>query len=148
MWVADLGAIVMRQQGLDWKRAAAIAKELGARRIVNTGLLLALDLLKVRLPAIVENSARQDAGARALVEKVLTWLPSAAGASPGVLGRVLFRAQMRGGFWPGIGYVTRLSLSPTEDDWGVGQEHKPSSYRDTVRRLFRLAGKYGKDANR
>ena len=55
---------------------------------------------------------------------------------------------MRGGFWPGIRYVTRLSLSPTEQDWREGREHKRSDYRDTVRRLVRLAGKYGRDPNR
>jgi len=58
---------------------------------------------------------------------------------------VLFRLRMRGGFLPGIGYVTRLLLSPTEEDWKEGHEHKSSRILETGRRLVRLAGKYGRD---
>lgn len=148
MWIADVAAMVTRQQTLDWDAARDVAGKIGAQRIVNTGLLLALDLLSLKLPPHVEDAARRDAGANALVAKVLTWLPSGDGASSGLLGRAVFRAQMRGGFWPGIRYVTRLSLSPTEQDWREGREGKRSDYRDTVRRLVRLAGKYGRNPNR
>ena len=148
MWIADVAAMVMRQQELDWDAARHIAGTLGAQRIVNTGLLLALDLLRLKLPLQVEEAARRDSGASALVAKVRTWLPSGDGASGGLVGRAVFRAQMRGGFWPGIRYVARLSLSPTEQDWREGREQKRSGYRDTVRRLVRLAGKYGRNPNR
>jgi hypothetical protein len=148
MWIADVAATVARQRGLDWEAAAGIAGRLGAQRIVHTGLLLAADLLNATLPLQVAERARADAGACLLVGKVQTWLPSAEGASGGLLGRAVFRAQMRGGFWPGIRYVTRLSLSPTEEDWREGHEHKRSRYRDSMRRLLRLAGKYGRDSSR
>jgi hypothetical protein len=54
---------------------------------------------------------------------------------------------MRGGFLHGIAYLTRLLLSPTEEDWGAGQEHRSSRLLELGRRLVRLAGKYGRDPN-
>jgi len=143
MWIADVAAMVTRQRGVNWEAVARISRKLGARRILNTGLLLAADLLSLELPAAIGETARADTGARALVSKVQTWLPTANGVSAGLVGRAVFRAQMRGGFWPGLTYVTRLSLSPTEEDWREGHEHRRASYRDVMRRLFRLAGKYG-----
>jgi len=38
----------------------------------------------------------------------------------------------------------RLSLSPTEEDWGAGTEENQSSFLDMIRRPFRLARKYGR----
>jgi len=148
MWIADVRAMVARQRILNWDVVGTIAQKLGVQRIVHTGLLLALDLLDAQLPAPVETRARADMGAAALVGRIKTWLPQGDGATIGLFRRALFRAQMRPGFWAGLGYVARLSLSPTEDDWREGHEHKRSRYRDAVRRLFRLAGKYGRDADR
>lgn len=145
MWIADVAAMVSRQRDLDWDAVQSIAKKLGAQRIVHAGLLLAMALLRAPLPTQVEKQARADAGAAALVSKVSAWLPGGDGASISLVGRAVFRAQMRGEFWAGIGYLARLSLSPTEDDWREGHEHKRSRYRDAVRRLLRLAGKYGRN---
>ena len=147
MWIADVAATLARRPEVDWEAARTIAKKLDAQRMLHSGLLLARDLLKAPLPAGVERDARADRGARALARKIQNWLPAAEGTSAGLVGRALFRAQMRSGFWAGIGYLTRLSLSPTEDDWEQGQEHKPSRYRDMSRRLWRLLGKYGRDPN-
>ena len=148
MWIADVAAMISRQRDLDWGATAAIAEKLGAQRILHTGLLLAAKLLQARLPASVENQLRADTGAAILIGKIERWLPEGDGASIGLLERAVFRAQMRGGFWAGIGYVARLSLSPTEDDWEDGREHKRSRYLDSARRLLRLAGKYGRDSDR
>jgi hypothetical protein len=147
MWIADVAAMIARQE-IGWDVAEETAKSLGARRIVHTGLLLATELLGAPLPASVEDGARKDRGARALANRIKTWLPAAGEASPGLLGRALFRARMRGGFWPGIRYLTRLSLAPTEEDWSAGHEHKNSRFRESARRLVRLAGKYGRNPNR
>jgi len=148
MWIADVAAMLDRRADLDWNASAAIAEELGAQRIVHTGLLLARDLLSTQLPDSVQDRVCADAGAAALVRKIKTWLPCGEGASIGLLGRTLFRARMRRGVLAGLGYVARLSLSPTEDDWKKGHEQKQSPYRDAARRLVRLAGKYGSKTDR
>lgn len=147
MWIADVAAILRRQTSMNWEGVTRIAENLGARRIVNTGLLLATELLHAPVSAAVEERAHADRWARKLVGRIQTWLPAAGEASPGLLRRALFRLQMRGGFLPGIGYLTRLLLSPTEEDWRAGHEHKSSRILETGRRLVRLAGKYGRDPN-
>jgi putative nucleotidyltransferase-like protein len=148
MWVADLAAMIERQQSLHWNAASEIAVELGAQRIVHIGVLLACELLGARPPQEVEKRARQDHTACALVREIETWLPATGQASPKLLRRVLFRARMRGGLFHGIGYVTRLSLSPTEEDWREEHLHKNARFRETARRLVRLAKKYGAASNR
>src|ERR1700730_2393146 len=50
IWIADVAALVSRQTGLDWLRVAASAKDVGAERMLHTGLRLALDLLRAHLP--------------------------------------------------------------------------------------------------
>jgi hypothetical protein len=147
MWIADVAAILRRQTSMNWEAVERIAENLGARRIVNTGLLLATELLHAPMPASVEEKGRADRWARKLVDKIQTWLPAAGEESPGLLRRALFRSQMRGGFLAGIGYLTRLLLSPTEEDWRAGHEHKSSRILETGRRLVRLAGKYGRNTD-
>ena len=147
MWIADVAAMLSRQTSMNWEGIARIAENLGARRIVNTGLLLAAELLHAPVPAAVKEKAQADRWARKLVSKIQTWLPAAGEASPGLLRRALFRSQMRGGFLAGIGYLTRLLLSPTEEDWRAGHEHKSSRILETGRRLVRLAGKYGRNTH-
>ena len=147
MWIADVSAMLSRQTGMDWEGVARIAESLGAQRIVYTGLLLARDLLHAPVPAAVEEQARADGWACKLASRIEAWLPAAGEASPGLLRRAVFRAQMRGGFLHGLGYLTRLVFSPTEEDWREGHEHKSSRLLETGRRLVRLVGKYGRDSN-
>jgi len=147
MWIADVSAMLRRQTGMDWEGVARIAESLGAQRIVYTGLLLSRELLRAPVPAAVEEQARADRWACKLARRIEAWLPAAGEASPGLLRRAVFRAQMRGGFLHGIGYLARLLFSPTEEDWREGHEHKSSRLLETGRRLVRLAGKYGRDPN-
>ena len=75
----------------------------------------------------------------------MQWLPAAGSVPPGILGRATFRMRMRGGFFPGVAYLFRLSFSPTEEDWVVGAENKRHWLMDALGRPFRLARKYGND---
>jgi hypothetical protein len=55
----------------------------------------------------------------------------------------MFRMDMAGVGIAGAGYLLRLSLSPTEEDWEEGSEERRSWLWDAVRRPFRLIRKYG-----
>jgi hypothetical protein len=147
MWIADVSAMLRRQTGMDWVAVERTAEGLGAQRIVYTGLLLARELLHAPVPAAVEEMARADRRACKLAGRIKMWLPAAGEASPRLLRRAIFRAQMRGGFFHGLGYLTRLLFSPTEEDWKKGHEHRSSPLLELARRLVRLAGKYGRDPN-
>ena len=144
MWIADVAALVSRQVNLDWERAASSAKEVGAERMLHTGLQLAATLLELRLPDHVLEKVKSDKVAANLTGQILNWLPTAGYAPPGLFERAVFRMRMHGGLVSAPAYLMRLSLSPTEEDWGVGVEENQSPFLDVVRRPFRLARKYGR----
>jgi len=144
MWIADVAALVSRQVSLDWDRATSSAGEVGAERMLHTGLQLAATLLKLRLPSHVAEKVKSDKVAANLTGQILNWLPAAGYAPPGLFERAAFRLRMHGGLVSAPAYLMRLSLSPTEEDWGAGVEENQSSFLDVVRRPFRLARKYGR----
>src|SRR6266478_920323 len=117
MWIADVAALASRQTGIDWQRVADSAKAVGAERMLHTGLRLATELLKARLPEKVQALVQADAVAARLAEQACEWLPAAGGAPPGLFERAIFRMRMRGGLLSAPGYLLRLSFSPTEEDW-------------------------------
>jgi hypothetical protein len=144
MWIADVAALVSRQTSLDWDRAAASAKEVGAERMLHTGLQLAASLLRVHLPDKVLPMVKADPVAARLASQILKWLPAAGYAPPGLLERAVFRLRMRGGLVSAPAYLLRLLLSPTEEDWRAGAEENQRAFLDVLRRPFRLARKYGR----
>jgi hypothetical protein len=147
IWIADVAALVARQSSLDWERAAESAKAVGAERMLHTGLRLATDLLKVQLPKRVSATVRSDAAAAKLVERILIWLPAAGNVAPGLFERAVFRLRMRGGVISAPGYLLRLLLSPTEEDWQNEGQLSRNRFLDVLRRPFRLARKHGRSGN-
>jgi len=142
MWVADVAALVSRQEGLDWDRAFLTAREVGAERMLSLGLLLAAEVFQVKLPRKVEKVIRSDRGAARIAAEIAVRLPSAGFAPRALLGRAWFRIRMRGGLLSGVAYLMRLTLSPTEEDWAKnGLEKRPGPF-DALRRPLRLVRKY------
>jgi hypothetical protein len=144
MWIADVAALVSREN-IDWGRAMSAAREVGAERMLRVGLLLAAQVLDVRLPAEVA-AASSDAAAARFAQRIAQRLPSAGSNPRGLLGRAAFRMRMRGGILAGPAYLLRLSFSPTEEDWASESQEKRSWLLDAVGRPFRLARKYGRDS--
>src|SRR5260221_10872668 len=60
MWIADVAALISLRQARHFNRAIAVAREVGAERILRLGLRLALDVLGAKLPAELEASVRSD----------------------------------------------------------------------------------------
>jgi Uncharacterised nucleotidyltransferase len=143
-WVADVAALVSRQK-VDWIRTMAAGREVGAERMLRVGLRLVADVLGVSLPAAVASDVRSDAAAERVARQIANRLPLGDAATFGLFGRAAFRMRMRGGLLRGAGYLLRLSLSPTEEDWVNGSEEKRSWLLDAIGRPFRLARKYGRD---
>jgi hypothetical protein len=144
MWIADVAALVSRQS-VDWDRAMSAAREVQAKRMLRVGLLLATNVTGARLPAKVLEELLRDARAVPLAEQIARRLPIVDAEPFGLFGRALFRIRMRGGFPPGVAYLLRLSLSPTEEDWVAGAEEKRPRALDAISRPFRLARKYGRE---
>jgi hypothetical protein len=144
IWIADVAALVTRQTGIDWRRVGESAKEVGAERMLHTGLSLAKNLLKLQLPAETMAMVEADKQSAQLALQILHWLPAAGYAPPGLFERVLFRLRMRGSFLSAPAYLLRLSLSPTEEDWQPGPNENRHGFLAALRRPFRLARKYAR----
>jgi hypothetical protein len=140
--VADVVAFLARQTSLDWERMFATARAVGTGRILNTGLLLASNLLCATLPQNVQTRLQSDRAALRLAAKIATWLPSAGQAPPGLLARALYRMRMRGSGLSGLGYLLRLTFSPTQEDWSAGSKYNHGGRFAALRRPVRLAKKY------
>jgi len=142
MWVSDVAAILATYPEIDWKKARGAAVEVGAERMLFTGLQLAAVVLGSRLPQGIAEAIQRDPEIQTLCGEIQRWLPYAGCRAPGVAARAAYRVKMGGGGITGVAYLMRLSLSPTEDDWEDGGERK-SWFWETLRRLFRLVRKYG-----
>ena len=140
--VADVAAFVARQTSLNWERSFSTAQAVGAERMLDTGLLLAGNLLGAALPHNVQARLQSDRSALRLATKIASWLPSGGRAAPGLLGRALYRMRMGGSVVSGLGYLLRLTFSPTQEDWTPAAENKQGGRFAALRRPVRLAKKY------
>jgi len=145
LWTADVAALLARQTNMDWDRVYEIARSTGAVRMLHSGLRLAEKLLRAPLPGKIAATVRRDSAAERLAEQIAGWVPSAGNSPPGIFERAMFRVRLCVNLPAGILYLTRLSLSPTEEDWNGHTKQKPARFLDAIRRPFRLARKYGRD---
>jgi hypothetical protein len=142
MWVADVAAIVSSHPEIDWAKTKQVAAEVGAERMLRVGIQLAAMVLGTTIPTALAGEIRSDRTSELLCRHIQTWLPFAGAAPPPLASRALFRLRMAGGGLAGVAYLLRLSLSPTEEDWIEGEEHRRSWFWDALHRPFRLFRKY------
>ncbi len=145
MWISDIAAMIYNCPDLDWQRIQQSASDVGAERMVRIALLLAESLLRVPIPEAMKREVAADAACASIVASVAAWLPFAGSAAPPLARRALFRFQMRGSVFAGVGYLARLSFSTTEDDWSADATAPQSRFLEMLRRPFRLAKKYRRD---
>ena len=141
-WVADVAALLANNPGLNWQRARSAAAEVGAERMLRVAALLAARLLGQPFPPEIVDYLESDASAVRFAGKIATQLEQGPSITNGIIRRAAFRLRMRGGLLPGLYYLLRLSLSPTEDDWSPKPDSTLPWVVAAVRRPFHLARKY------
>jgi Uncharacterised nucleotidyltransferase len=142
MWISDVAAMVHNHPELDWNYIRQSAAEVGAERMVRVALLLAERSLGVAIPKEMRNEVQRDSACLRLVWQIETWLPYAGFAAPSIIPRAFFRFAIRGNAIAGLGYLARLSLSTTEEDWSPQNATPRLRWAEILRRPFRLAKKY------
>jgi hypothetical protein len=147
MWIADVAALISRQP-LNWDRALAVANEVGAQRILRLGLRLASDLLGAELPFQLAASVRSDRAVARFAAQIESRLAEPELRAIGILQRAAFRVRMCDSLIPGLAYLLRLSLSPTEEDWTPGKEGDRPAFMDAISRPFRLARKHSRSSSK
>jgi len=144
LWISDIAGTVHRHPALDWGQIRQSASAVGAERMVRVALLLAERILRVPVPGEMRGEVEDDPACLTMVKKIESWLPYAGYDPPPLRERALFRLRMRGHLLAGAAYLTRLSLSTTEEDWSESRRSAVASLSETLRRPFRLARKYGR----
>jgi Uncharacterised nucleotidyltransferase len=145
MWVCDVGAILARYPEIDWEKTRRNAAEIGAGRMLRTGVLLATTVFGMKVPSGIAEEIERDRESRALCDEIQKWLPYAGRREPSITKRAIYRMKLAGGGISGARYLTRLSLSPTEDDWQQGSGAGGSRFWEAARRPLRLIRKYGSE---
>ena len=145
MWVCDVATILARSSEIDWERTRRSAAEVGAGRMLRTGVLLATSVFGMRLPMGIAEEIERDRESRTLCDEIQKWLPYAGRREPSLTRRAIYRINMAGGGLSGARYLMRLSLSPTEDDWEHGAVAGGSWLWEAARRPLRLIRKYGSE---
>jgi hypothetical protein len=148
MWIADVAALISQPRSPDWGRTLAVVDEAGAERILHLGLRLAADLLDAELPPHLKAAVQSDRTVAKLAAQIESRLAHPELHDIGILQRAAFRVQMRGGLVPGLAYLLRLSLTPTEEDWSPEEEGNNSSLMDAISRPLRLAKKHSRRSSK
>jgi hypothetical protein len=143
LWIADVAALVTHSP-IDWDLVATIAGEADAQRMLRLALLLAVNVAGATLPDAVRKSVESDAGAVRLANQCADRLPRVDDHPLSLFQRAVFRIKMRGGGIPGLTYLMRLSLSPTEEDWLADSSNEKQSPFSAIERPLRLARKYSR----
>lgn len=143
LWIADVAALITHNP-IDWDRGIALAREVDAQRMLRLALLLAKNVAGAPLPAAIQIDAESDAGALRMAQQIAARLPNVDEQPMSLLSRAHFRIKMRGGGIPGLAYLLRQSLSPTEDDWLADSNSEKQKAISAIERPLRLARKYGR----
>jgi Uncharacterised nucleotidyltransferase/Methyltransferase domain len=143
MWVCDVAELLRTPRGVDWQRAQAGARRLGAERMFYLGLCLAHELLDAPLPDEVWGRANAIPAVRRMAKQVRQRLFEESRVEPGMVERLATRWQMRGGLWSGACYSLRLATTPTEADWSAARLRGPFTSAYRLLRPLRLMRTYG-----
>lgn len=81
-WIADVAGLLSRQTSLDWERTSSSARAVEAEHLLHTGLRLAVDVLRAKLPDQIAARVQRDVVGGKLAAPVLRWLPAAGYAPP------------------------------------------------------------------
>jgi hypothetical protein len=144
-WIADLAWLVNATPNFTWDVALDCAQELGAEKMVLTGVALASGLLGMALPDGVAGKIRRDKDVATLMEQSAREIFHPARAAANVTERAAYRVRSSPNRGAGIRQLVRLATSPTEEDRTEGGGSKLGN---VLARPFRLARKYGIGAQR
>ena len=120
IWLVDLRELILRYPGLDWSQLLQRARRAGVLRVVLVTLLLAQQLVGARLPSAVTSQVEQDSRipvlAGRLRQAVTTGSTEFLSPAPGHFTMIL---SLRERWFDRARFVTRLALTPTNQDWNA-----------------------------
>src|SRR5258705_2179321 len=141
-WIADVAALIERQEKIDWPLLLKNADRMGSRRMISLGLYLAKNLLGASVPADVWTSAPADATVVALADEVQRGLFTEGTERIGILSELRLNLAMKEGKRDKLRSCIRLLATPRVDDWKLLPLPGSLFFLYYALRPFRLTGKY------
>ena len=116
-WLCNIAHLIYRNPAINWKLLIEEAESAGVRRITDTGLLLAFELLDAPVPTDVLACARRDRVTCRLAAQVAISLSSTSPVSPSALRQALFDFQSRERFWHRVSYSFQRLFGPNSGEY-------------------------------
>jgi hypothetical protein len=139
--VCDISQLLQAHADLNWDRVTGAAGDLGARRILFTGLALAHRLLGSQLPPQVEAQAAADPAVGTLVEAIRAGYFRGEAGPPPALAAARFQLAVRERYRDRLQYLLGLA-APTVADCAALPLPAPLFPLYYLLRPFRLAGRH------
>ncbi len=146
-WIADVAALLGGEPALDWERTVSRAEELGARRILATGLRVAACVLGGAAGARAV-PALGDAQTDALVEEIRIGLRAGEPSPPGAAAKARFHIRIRERRRDRLRYGLLLLLAPNWDEIEFLSLPRVLFPLYWIIRPLRLLARYGPEAAR
>jgi hypothetical protein len=108
-WVADVAELAQIDKGIDWDAAFGTARRLGAERMLDLGLCLAMNLLDAPLPETIVRRLHSNRACGLLSASVREWLLGDSPVAMGIVQRSLYRMRMTEKPLAGVRYWFRLA---------------------------------------
>ncbi|HET6385047.1 MAG TPA: nucleotidyltransferase family protein [Armatimonadota bacterium] len=116
-YISSLSALIESGSILDWPLLLHRATDMGLRRVLLLGLMLARDLLGAALPSLINEAIRSDGALPQLETRVRGWLFMGEPTPTGLLTGPRFHLAVRDRFIDRLAYLFRSVVTPTAADW-------------------------------
>jgi len=120
-WICDINEYIKSNNNIDWQYLMETADELGIRRILNINLLLAIDLLTLKIPDKIALELKSDESLINLDHKIKQNLFEGDEHSRGLYNKAIMRLMIRENYNNKILDILKLIFTPTNNEW----EHYP-----------------------
>jgi Uncharacterised nucleotidyltransferase len=143
-WISDVARLIATNKDMNWPQVSEHAAELGAKRMLHLGLVLASQLLGAKLPEHISKDINSDPTVSALAVEMTRRLFEDRSTSPGIVETAKLHIRMRERPSDRFRYVLRLLLNTTVGDWTAMKIPRSLFFLYYLVRPLRLAGKYGR----
>lgn len=141
-WICDIAELIKLRRDIAWTRIMDRASDLGIRRMVSCGLLLASQLLGAELEEEMLRRMRVDPFVQSITDQVIRKLLRETGEGRGCFDREMFYLKIMERLGNKARYCFFLAMNPTHVEWSTLPLSKSLYFFYYLIRPLRLVGKY------